>query len=107
MVKSVTMVMSNKILSRGTQLAQASGIKKEWKKETIKYYWLKAIEAVNYFRKIIFRLLVILFVIKLYARTDIFKRIKNKHGQSVLNVVRKLENFKSERLSNYKKTLNL
>ena len=29
MVKSVTMVMSNKILSKGTQHAQTSGIKKE------------------------------------------------------------------------------
>ena len=36
MVKSVTMVMSNKILSRGTQLAQTSGMKMELKKETIK-----------------------------------------------------------------------
>ena len=27
MVKSVTMVMSNKILSRGTQLAQTNGLK--------------------------------------------------------------------------------
>ena len=30
------MVMSNKILSRGAQLAQTSGMKKEQKKETIK-----------------------------------------------------------------------
>ena len=29
MVKSVTMVISNKILSRGAQLAQTSGVKKE------------------------------------------------------------------------------
>ena len=29
MVKCVTMVMSNKILSKGTQLSQTSGIKKE------------------------------------------------------------------------------
>ena len=34
MVKSVTMVMSTKILSRGTQLAQTSSMKKELKKET-------------------------------------------------------------------------
>ena len=46
--------------------------------------------------KIMFRLLLILFVITLYARTDIFKRIKKKHGQSVLNVVRKLENYKTK-----------
>ena len=42
-----------------------------------------------------FRLLVILFVIKLYVQTDIFKRIKKKHGQSVLNVVMKLKNIKT------------
>ena len=34
MVKSVTMVMSTKILSRGAQLAQTSSMKKEQKKET-------------------------------------------------------------------------
>ena len=33
MVKSVTMLMSNKILYRGTQLAQTSGIKKEQKQQ--------------------------------------------------------------------------
>ena len=40
MVKSVTMLMGNKILSSGKQLDQTSGIKKEQKKETIKqpYY---------------------------------------------------------------------
>ena len=43
-----------------------------------------------------FRLLVILYVIKLYARTDIFKRIKKKHRQSVLNVVKKLKNVKTK-----------
>ena len=36
MVKKVTMVMSNKILSRGTQLTQTSSMKKEQTKETIK-----------------------------------------------------------------------
>ena len=37
------MVMSNKILSRGAQLAQTSSMKKESIKETIKqpYYYLK------------------------------------------------------------------
>ena len=34
----ITMVMSNKILSRGTQLAQTSDMKKEKKKETINIY---------------------------------------------------------------------
>ena len=43
-----------------------------------------------------FRLLVILFVIKLCGWTDIFKRIKKKHGQSVLNVGRKLENVETK-----------
>ena len=49
MVKSVAMVMSNKILSRGAQLAQTSSMKKESIKETIKqpYYWLKANPKAN------------------------------------------------------------
>ena len=46
--------------------------------------------------KIMFRLLVILFVITLYTRTDIFKRIKKKHGQGVLTVMGKLENFENK-----------
>ena len=46
--------------------------------------------------KIMFRLLVILFVITLYTRTDIFKRIKKKHGQVVLTVMGKLENFENK-----------
>ena len=33
MVKSVTMVMSNKIVSRGAQLAQTSRMKKEQRKK--------------------------------------------------------------------------
>ena len=37
------------------------------------------------------KLLVILVVIKLYTQIDIFKQIKKKHGQDVLNVVRKYE----------------
>ena len=37
------------------------------------------------------KLLVILVVIKLYTQVDIFKQIKKKHGQDVLNVVRKYE----------------
>ena len=37
------------------------------------------------------KLLVILVVIKLYAQIDIFKQINKKHGQDVLNVVRKYE----------------
>ena len=41
------------------------------------------------------RLLVILFISKLYSHTDIFKSIKKKHGQSALNV-RKLENVKTK-----------
>ena len=38
MVKSITMVMSNKILFRWTQLAQLAtgGLKKEQRKETVK-----------------------------------------------------------------------
>ena len=37
------------------------------------------------------KFLVILVVIKLYARINIFKKIKKKHKQNVLNVVRKYE----------------
>ena len=37
------------------------------------------------------KLLVILVVIKLCAQIDIFKQIKKKHGQDVFNVVRKYE----------------
>ena len=49
MVKSVTMVMSNKILSSGKRLDQTSGIKKEQKKETIKqpYYCRKTNSKAN------------------------------------------------------------
>ena len=38
-----------------------------------------------------FKLLIVLFLIKLYARNDIFKRIKKKHGQDVITVIRSLE----------------
>ena len=46
--------------------------------------------------KIMFRLLVVLFVITLYTRTDTFKLIKKKHGQGVLTVMGKLENFENK-----------
>ena len=39
--------------------------------------------------------LVILFVIKLYARINIFRLIRGKHGQEVLKHVRSLEENKS------------
>ena len=35
----------------------------------------------------IFKLFIILFIIKLYARNDIFKRIKKKHGQVAITVI--------------------
>ena len=38
-----------------------------------------------------FKLLVLLFVIKLYARNDIFKYVKKKHGQAIITVIRSLE----------------
>ena len=41
------------------------------------------------------KLLVILFVIKLYARINIFRLIRGKHGQEVLKHVRSLEENKS------------
>ena len=43
-----------------------------------------------------FKLLLLLFVIKLYARNNIFKRIKKKHGQDILSHVRSLENLKTK-----------
>ena len=43
-----------------------------------------------------FKLLVLLFVIELYARNNIFKRIKKKHGQDIISHVRSLENLKSK-----------
>ena len=42
-----------------------------------------------------FKLLLLLFVIKLYARNNILKRIKKKHGQDILSHVRLLENLKT------------
>ena len=42
-----------------------------------------------------FKLLVLLFIIKLYARNNIFKRIKKKRGQDILSQVRSLENLKT------------
>ena len=41
------------------------------------------------------KLLVILFVIKPYARINIFRLIRRKHGQEVLKHVRTLEDNKS------------
>ena len=38
-----------------------------------------------------FKLLVVLFIIKLYARTNIFKHVKKKHGQVTLLVIRKIK----------------
>ena len=40
------------------------------------------------------KLLVILFVIKLYARINIFRLIRGKHGQEVLKHIRSLEDNK-------------
>ena len=38
-----------------------------------------------------FKLLVLLFAIKLYARNDVFKYVKKKHGQNIITVTRSLE----------------
>ena len=43
-----------------------------------------------------FQLLVILLLIKLYARYDIFKFIKKKHGQNVTTVIRSLEQMQTK-----------
>ena len=47
-----------------------------------------------------FKLLLLLFVIKLYARNNILKRIKKKHGQDILSHVRLLENLKGKSMKN-------
>ena len=39
------------------------------------------------FLQTMFKLLVILFMIKLYARNDIFKYIKKKHGEDIITVI--------------------
>ena len=42
------------------------------------------------------KLLVILFIIKLYARNNVFKHIKKKHGQDIIRIVRSLKNLKTK-----------
>ena len=41
-------------------------------------------------------LVVILFIIKLYARNNTFKYIKEKHGQDVIKIVRSYESLKTK-----------
>ena len=43
-----------------------------------------------------FKLLVILFIIKLYAHINIFKLIQKKHGQDVFKNVRLYEKLKTK-----------
>ena len=43
-----------------------------------------------------FKLLAILFVVKLYAHNNIFKCIKKKHGEGIPKVVKTLENLKAK-----------
>ena len=40
-----------------------------------------------------FKLLVILFIIKLYVRVNILQHIKKNHGQDIICVARKLEDL--------------
>ena len=42
------------------------------------------------------KLLVTLFIIKLYARNNVFKHIKKKHGQEIIRIVRSFENLKTK-----------
>ena len=42
------------------------------------------------------KLLVILLIIKLYARNNVFENIKEKHGQEIIRTVRSLENLKTK-----------
>ena len=44
------------------------------------------------------KLLVILSIIQLYARNNVFKHIKKKHGQEIIRIVRSFENFKTKYL---------
>ena len=37
------------------------------------------------------KLLVILFILKLYAQVNIFKHIQEKYGQEIMKIVRKTE----------------
>ena len=43
-----------------------------------------------------FKLLVILYIIKLYAQINICKHIKKKHGQDVIRNVRLYEKLKTK-----------
>ena len=43
-----------------------------------------------------FKLLVILFIIKFYAQYDILRFIKKKHGQNVITVIRSLEQMQTK-----------
>ena len=43
-----------------------------------------------------FQLLVLLFIIKLSSRSNIFKHVKKKHGQDTLIVTRTLEDLKTQ-----------
>ena len=47
-----------------------------------------------------FKLPLLLFVIKLYARNNILKGIKKKHGKDILSHVRLLENLKTKSMKN-------
>ena len=40
-----------------------------------------------------FKLMAVLFIIKLYVRVNIFRHIKKKHGQDILRVARKFEDL--------------
>ena len=48
------------------------------------------------FSNITYKLLVIRFVIKLYARNSIFKYIKRRHGQDIITLVRSYESLKTK-----------
>ena len=43
-----------------------------------------------------FKIFVTLFIVKLQARNNIFKRIKKKHGQRILKVQKTLEKVKTK-----------
>ena len=53
----------------------------------------KIITSFVFLTRKIFKLLVMLFIIKLYVRINIFRHIKKKYGQDIIRVARKLEDL--------------
>ena len=54
-------------------------------------YWI-----VKLFILIKMKLLVIIFILKLYAQVDIFKRIQEKYRQEIMKIVRKVDQISAK-----------